>query len=128
MGGLLQPVVWDVQVECSANELTTIPLPPNSTCAGYMDAFLKANMGYVVDPESDSTCSYCPYSTGADYMRTMNINESYYGWRDVSEYLDPHYVPSKLSNWLTFYVLGRYHSPLLHQLLRPRVLDDEAAD
>ncbi|KAK7743073.1 hypothetical protein SLS62_010705 [Diatrype stigma] len=83
MGGLLEPVVWDVQVECSANELTTIPLPPNTTCEGYMGDFIKAKMGYLVNPESESTCSYCPYSTGADYMKTMNINESYYGWRDV---------------------------------------------
>ncbi|CRK45853.1 hypothetical protein BN1723_006761 [Verticillium longisporum] len=83
MGALLQPVIWDVEVECKASELTHIDLPQNTTCGEYMDDFLATNAGYVTDITNQTSCAYCPYSTGADYLRTMNINEKYYGWRDV---------------------------------------------
>jgi len=48
-----------------------------------MASFLDSNVGYVTDPSNSTSCEYCAYSTGADYLRTMNINERYYGWRDV---------------------------------------------
>ncbi|KAF5626367.1 multidrug resistance CDR1 [Fusarium tjaetaba] len=32
IGGLLEPVVWDVKVQCKPEELTSIPLPDNTTC------------------------------------------------------------------------------------------------
>ncbi|KAL9944680.1 hypothetical protein ACHAP6_007539 [Verticillium nonalfalfae] len=83
MGALLQPVIWDVEVECKASELTHIDLPQNTTCGEYMDDFLAINAVYVTDITNQTRCAYCPYSTGADYLRTMNINEKYYGWRDV---------------------------------------------
>ncbi|PNH50444.1 hypothetical protein VD0003_g6719 [Verticillium dahliae] len=83
MGALLQPVIWDVEVECKASELTHIDLPQNTTCGEYMDEFLAINAGYVTDITNETSCAYCPYSTGADYLRTMNINGKYYGWRDV---------------------------------------------
>ncbi|KAH7148162.1 ABC multidrug transporter [Fusarium sp. MPI-SDFR-AT-0072] len=83
IGGLLEPVVWDVKVQCKPEELTSIPLPDNTTCGDYMADFLSSNAGYVVDAGSTSSCDYCAYSTGADYMKSMNINASYYGWRDV---------------------------------------------
>ncbi|KAI8622996.1 multidrug resistance protein CDR1 [Xylariaceae sp. FL1651] len=83
LGGLLVPVSWDVGVQCHANELTTIPLPPNTTCGDYMAEFLSEYSGYVTDAANTSTCSYCPYSTGSDYLRGLNFNERYYEWRDV---------------------------------------------
>ncbi|KAI9168002.1 ABC multidrug [Paramyrothecium foliicola] len=84
IGGLLEPVTWDVKVQCTPEELAQIPLPGNSTtCGEYMAEFLMNNNGYVSDPAATDSCSYCAYSTGADYLRDMNINERYYGWRDV---------------------------------------------
>lgn len=85
--GMLEPVVWDVKVHCKSNELTHIPLPGNSTCGEYLAGFLSSEPGYIVDPGNSTMCAYCPYSTGADYMRTMNINDSSYGWRGVSKLL-----------------------------------------
>ncbi|KAI0420413.1 putative ABC multidrug transporter [Xylaria grammica] len=83
VGGLLVPVAWDAEVQCESSELTSVPLPPNATCGDYMSEFLSQYSGYVTDEGSTTTCSYCPYNTGADYLRTLNINERYYGWRDV---------------------------------------------
>jgi ATP-binding cassette subfamily G (WHITE) protein 2 (SNQ2) len=84
IGALLEPVVWDVEVQCKSSELASIPLPSNTTCGDYMAEFLSSAAGYVVDTTSTTSCEYCQYSTGADYLKTMNINESYYGWRNVS--------------------------------------------
>lgn len=86
IGGLLEPVVWDVKVDCRSEELTHIPLPNSNstTCGDYMADFIRDNSGYVIDPESTSTCSYCPYTTGADYLVQFKIDEKYFGWRDVS--------------------------------------------
>ncbi|KAJ0383508.1 hypothetical protein COL922a_010352 [Colletotrichum nupharicola] len=81
--GLLEPVSWGVEVQCKPDELSYIPLPSNSTCGEYMADFLSSEAGYVVDPANGTSCAYCPYTTGADYMRTMNINDSSYGWRGV---------------------------------------------
>jgi len=83
IGGLLEPVVYDVQVQCRPDELTQIPLPSSTTCGEYMADFLSSNAGYITDPNNSTACEYCAYSTGADYLRTLNINDRYYGWRDV---------------------------------------------
>lgn len=83
IGGLLEPVVWDVDIQCKPNELTQIPLPSGTTCGEYMADFLSSNAGYIVDASNSTMCEYCEYTTGADYLKTMNINEKYYGWRDV---------------------------------------------
>ncbi|GKU08311.1 unnamed protein product [Fusarium langsethiae] len=85
IGGLLEPVVWDVKVDCRSEELTHIPLPnsTSTTCGDYMADFIRENSGYVVDPLSTETCSYCPYTTGADYLGQFKIDEKYFGWRDV---------------------------------------------
>lgn len=89
IGALLQPVIWDVDVHCKDSELTSIPLPSNSTCGEYMAQFLKDGAGYIVDPSSDTSCQYCSYATGDEYLKTMNINAEYYGWRDVSIVSEP---------------------------------------
>ena len=84
IGALVTPVAWDTAVTCLKSELTSIPLPSNTTCGDYMSDFLASSTGYVVDPTSETSCEYCAYEKGADYLKTLNINARYYGWRDVS--------------------------------------------
>ncbi|CAG7560665.1 unnamed protein product [Fusarium equiseti] len=85
IGGLLEPIAWDVQVECKPAELADIPLPTgnSTTCGSYMKEFIASNGGYVADPESSSQCYHCAYATGAEYVKKFNIDQKYYGWRDV---------------------------------------------
>ncbi|KAI1264453.1 putative ABC multidrug transporter [Xylariaceae sp. FL1019] len=83
VGGLLVPVTWSASVQCLQSELTTIPLPPNSTCGEYMADFLTTQPGYIVDPTDTASCSYCAYSSGADYLATLNLGKHIDGWRDV---------------------------------------------
>lgn len=83
-GGLLSPVIWDVDVKCKPSELTSFGVPDGQTCGEYMADFLASSAGYVVDEAARGSCEYCPYETGADYAKTFNLQEEYYGWRDVS--------------------------------------------
>lgn len=83
VGGLLGEVLWDVEVECTASELVHFAAPANQTCGEYMADFLSTAAGYIVDANSTDTCSFCQYSTGADYAKTFNLEEKYYSWRDV---------------------------------------------
>ena len=38
--------------------------------------------GNLVNPEARADCRVCTYTKGEDYLRTLNLNEYYYGWRD----------------------------------------------
>ncbi|KAL4890653.1 ABC-2 type transporter-domain-containing protein [Aspergillus ambiguus] len=82
VGGLLAEVLWDVEVKCEPSELVHFTAPPGQTCGEYMATFLSEQPGYLVD-NSTSDCSFCQYSTGADYAKTFNLREKYYGWRDT---------------------------------------------
>lgn len=82
--GLLQPVVWDLEIHCKLSELTNVLLLPSTSCGEYMADFLSENSGYVVDPGNTTSCDYCPYKVGGDYLKTININGPSYGWRGVS--------------------------------------------
>ncbi|KAL4998359.1 ABC-2 type transporter-domain-containing protein [Aspergillus recurvatus] len=83
VGGLLTEVLWDVPVKCLDSEYTTFSAPDGQTCGEYMADFLLSNAGYLRDASATSTCEFCQYATGADYARTFNLQEKYYGWRDT---------------------------------------------
>ncbi|KAL3484275.1 ABC-2 type transporter-domain-containing protein [Aspergillus germanicus] len=83
VGGLLTNILWDVEVECNPSEYLTFSAPDGQTCGEYMADFLSAQPGYLLDANATTTCSFCQYSTGADYAKTFNLQEKYYGWRDT---------------------------------------------
>ena len=100
IGGLLGTVIWDVQVNCLPEEMTSFDPVGSQTCGEYMSDFFGSSSGYVKDPEATSGCLYCPYTTGADYAKTFNIKQEYYAWRDVSDCFV--YIQYEMS-WLTEY-------------------------
>ncbi|KAJ5537442.1 hypothetical protein N7513_010628 [Penicillium frequentans] len=83
VGGLLGEVLWDVKVQCEPSEYITFSAPSAQTCGEYMADFLLSEPGYLLDSNATGTCSFCQYSTGADYAKTFNIKEKYYAWRDT---------------------------------------------
>lgn len=42
----------------------------------YIAGFIREKTGYINNTESKSTCSYCPYTTGADYLGQFRIDEN----------------------------------------------------
>ncbi|KAJ5767493.1 hypothetical protein N7533_000076 [Penicillium manginii] len=83
VGGLLGEVLWDVKVQCEPSEYITFSAPSGQNCGEYMADFLSTQAGYLLDSNSTDTCSFCQYSSGADYAKTFNLQEKYYSWRDT---------------------------------------------
>ena len=85
MSSLLVFTTWEKSVTCKPNELALFDPAPNQTCAEYL-AVYQNGMGMatnLLNPNDVSSCRVCQYTIGADYLRTLNLVEKYYGWRDA---------------------------------------------
>ncbi|UNI23908.1 hypothetical protein JDV02_009700 [Purpureocillium takamizusanense] len=86
MGSMLVFTMWGTDVNCAESELAVFNPPNGTTCADYLSSYLSQGMGAMgnlLNPEARADCRVCTYTTGEDYLRTLNLNEYYYGWRDT---------------------------------------------
>ncbi|KFG84727.1 ABC transporter [Metarhizium anisopliae] len=87
MGSLLVFDLWGSKVTCSPRELATFDPVNGTTCGEYLRDYLAEGPGSVanlLNPEATSSCKVCSYTEAQDYLRTLNLNEYYYGWRDAA--------------------------------------------
>lgn len=84
MGSMLVFNLWGVEVECSDREFARFDPPNGTTCGDYLSDYLQQGMSNLINPEATSDCQVCSFSKGEDYLRTLNLNEYYYGWRDAA--------------------------------------------
>ncbi|KAI5362170.1 Putative ABC transporter-like, ATP-binding domain, ABC-2 type transporter, ABC-transporter [Septoria linicola] len=85
MSCLLVFTTWDKPVNCTANEVALFDPLPGQTCAGYLQVY-QSGMGMatnLLNPNDTSACQVCQYTTGADYLRTLNLDDKYFGWRNA---------------------------------------------
>jgi ATP-binding cassette subfamily G (WHITE) protein 2 (SNQ2) len=85
MGSLLVFSTHDIQVQCRPSEFAIFDPLPGQTCAQYLSNYLSG-MGSgtnLTNPDATAGCRVCQYRSGQDYLRTLNLPEYYYGWRDV---------------------------------------------
>ncbi|CAG9946232.1 unnamed protein product [Clonostachys rosea f. rosea IK726] len=85
MSSLLMFTTWDKPVHCEPDELAVFDPSPNMTCGEYL-ADYQAGMGSgtnLLNPGAMASCEVCQYSAGEDYLRTLNLNAEYYGWRNA---------------------------------------------
>jgi len=79
--GIITTILKPVVVTCNERDLYTYLVPPGQTCGEYSAEFLSLTTGYVANPESTTTCSYCMYSRGEDFYN--NLGWSYDNrWRN----------------------------------------------
>lgn len=86
MGSMLVFDLWGQDVTCRERELARFDPPNGTTCGDYMESFLAGGFGAarnLINPEATSDCRVCSYTKGEDYLKTLNLNEYYYGWRDA---------------------------------------------
>lgn len=86
MGSLLIFTTFGEKVECKPEELAIFDPPKNQTCGEYLKAY---QMGFgaesnLLNPDAVSECKVCQYKWGSDYLKTVNLNDYYYGWRDAA--------------------------------------------
>lgn len=76
---------WDKPVRCKSNELALFDPPAAQTCAEYLQTY-QMGVGRatnLLNPNDSSACQVCQYTTGADYLRTLNLDDKYYGWMNA---------------------------------------------
>ncbi|KAM0513439.1 hypothetical protein ACHAPE_007903 [Trichoderma viride] len=86
MGSMLVFNLWGAEIKCAEHEFATFNPPNGTTCGDYLKDYLAAGPGAVanlINPSATANCQVCSYSEGQDYLRTLNLKEYYYGWRDA---------------------------------------------
>ena len=73
--GSLAGTVSSTQIICSPVELSHFNPPPNQPCLDYAGDFVSkiAKSGYLGNPDATSDCTYCAFSSGEEYLRTLNV-------------------------------------------------------
>ncbi len=86
MSSMLVFTTWNVDVSCTPSELSIFDPAPNQTCQQYLETYqMTSGVGTnLVNPDATSGCQVCQYTTGADYLRTLNLGEEYFGWRNAA--------------------------------------------
>ncbi|KAL6709778.1 ATP-binding cassette transporter snq2 [Coniothyrium glycines] len=97
IGGVLAATLHNTPVRCSMSETAIFNTPAGQSCGAYAADFLMTAPGYLLNPEDSSNCQYCPYSTGDDYLATLNVKASE-KWRDFGIFL-----AFCVSNWALVY-------------------------
>lgn len=84
VGGILTFTIFDTEVKCTASELALVNPPDNTTCYGFLASYLSETGAKLLNPDAFSECRVCPYTKGSDYLRTINLKDWYFGWRDAA--------------------------------------------
>ncbi|KAK5655072.1 hypothetical protein OQA88_5971 [Cercophora sp. LCS_1] len=85
MGGMLVFDIWGTPVKCKDAEFARFDPPNGTTCGEYLAVYLQG-MGAssnLINPEDTSQCRVCQFRDGSDYIRSLNLAEYYFGWRDA---------------------------------------------
>ncbi|KAF4170995.1 hypothetical protein CNMCM8927_002959 [Aspergillus lentulus] len=85
MSSLLVFTTWDKPVHCKPEELAVFDPAPNQTCGEYLNVYQRGvGVGTnLLNPDDTFGCRVCQYTEGGDYLRTLNLQEQYYGWRNA---------------------------------------------
>lgn len=86
MGALLVFVDFDWEVNCKESEFAIFDPPSGQTCAQYLEGWLAGPgaRNNLINGDATADCRVCQYRRGSDYLYTVNLNDYYYGWRDVA--------------------------------------------
>lgn len=83
MGSILVFTIFDAEVHCATDEFARFDPPSGQTCGDYLASYLEESFANLVNPTATSACHVCSYTRGSDYLKTINLNDYYYGWRDI---------------------------------------------
>ncbi|KAI9925375.1 hypothetical protein ASPWEDRAFT_46883 [Aspergillus wentii DTO 134E9] len=84
VGGMLTFTTFDADVVCTESELAVFNPPDNMTCGSYLESYLQSSGANLLNPEDSMACRVCQYTKGSDYLRTINLLDWYFGWRDAA--------------------------------------------
>ncbi|KAI1153946.1 ABC-2 type transporter-domain-containing protein [Nemania diffusa] len=97
IGGMLATTLSGSPVRCDVSETARFDTPGGQTCQEYAGTYASSAGGYLLNPDARADCQYCPYSSGDQYLATLNINANE-KWRDFGIFL-----AFCISNWFLVY-------------------------
>jgi len=97
IGGVLAATLHNIPVRCTIEETARFNPPPGQTCNAYAGAYATSAGGYLLNPGASTDCQYCQYSSGDQYLASLNIHADE-KWRDFGIFLI--FV---FSNWFLVY-------------------------
>ncbi|KAF7681464.1 abc drug exporter [Alternaria burnsii] len=101
VGGIMAAVLHQQPVQCTLSESARFYIPPGSSCESYAGNFAAQTGGYLLPNTTvglrEMECAYCPYSTGDDYLTTINIRAG-----DKWPYFGI-FLAFSISNWFLVY-------------------------
>ncbi|CAJ0548207.1 Ff.00g049610.m01.CDS01 [Fusarium sp. VM40] len=83
MSSMLTFDLWGSEVVCKDKELARFSPPNGSTCGSYLSEWLTHVPSNLLNPDATDECKVCSYTMDEDYLRTLNIKEYSYGWRNA---------------------------------------------
>ncbi|EMD00495.1 hypothetical protein BAUCODRAFT_28848 [Baudoinia panamericana UAMH 10762] len=86
IGGVLAATLHNIPVQCTSDETAHFNPPPGQTCGSYAGAFAASAGGNLLNPTATADCQYCQYSSGDQYLSSLNINAAD-KWRDFGIFL-----------------------------------------
>ncbi|OQE94148.1 hypothetical protein PENNAL_c0004G11504 [Penicillium nalgiovense] len=107
MSSLLSFTTWSKPVTCAPDEVALFDPPANQTCGEYLATY-QQGMGVgtnLLNPSANVHCRTCQYTTGGDYLKSLNLAEEHFGWRNAG---------------LVVFVLGIYRLVFLMMNLRTK--------
>lgn len=85
ISGMSVTELHGLQVTCTPQELIRFSAPAGQSCGDYMSAFFAAGAaGYLTQNET-SSCQYCSYATGDQFLDILSFHFSE-RWRDLGIY------------------------------------------
>lgn len=82
VGGMIETELHGGPVRCKQSELSVFQPPTGQTCFQYASSWLQDQTGYLQNPNSTSSCGYCPYSSTTAYASQLGLLWSH-RWRDL---------------------------------------------
>ena len=85
MGSMLVFDLWGKDVHCKTSEFAVFDPANDTTCGEYLSEYLRTIglTANLINPDAKFDCQVCSYTKAEDYLRTLNLNEYRYGWRNA---------------------------------------------
>ena len=79
--GLLTTALKDTNVVCASNEVLSFSAPGGQTCEAYLQPYISAAGGYLVN-SAGGQCQFCPIADTNTFLRQLRFYPDR-GWQDV---------------------------------------------
>ena len=88
ISGVMGATLSGLQVSCADSEAAFFNPPEGQTCVEYAGDWVTsvAGKGYLINPDANADCGYCPYRSGDEYLATLNVDPRD-KWRDFGIFL-----------------------------------------